>query len=152
MSDERYSVPQLLNPILFDGNVTMYGFNRTVILTDEMQYYHKSNYTDEQVDFKYIIGMATMLARYTRLNAGSSLERYWRGTRSQEEVEIYLRLHCRHQNIFCIQMGSDVNRFNISLIVLGQVSHKTVAINHNFKRDRRFRAEGGNRTGNRLPT
>ena len=62
MSDERYSVPQLLNPILFDGNVTMYGFNRTVILTDEMQYYHKSNYTDEQVDFKYIIGMATMLA------------------------------------------------------------------------------------------
>ena len=67
MSDKRYSVPQLLNPILFDGNVTMYGFNRTVILTDEMQYYHKSNYTDEQVDFKYIIGMATMLARSLHL-------------------------------------------------------------------------------------
>ena len=38
----------------------MYGFNRTVILTDEMQYLYDTDYTNEQVDFKYIIGMATV--------------------------------------------------------------------------------------------
>ena len=57
-------VPQLLNPILFDGNVTMYGFNQPVILTDDMQYIHETNYTDEKVDFKYVIGMAFVLLSY----------------------------------------------------------------------------------------
>ena len=38
---------------------------------------------------------------------------------------IYISLHCRHQNDFCIKMGSDESHFNVSLIVEGQ-SHKTV--------------------------
>ena len=27
---------------------------------------------------------------------------------------IYLSLHCRHQNDFCIKMGSDESHFNVS--------------------------------------
>ena len=30
---------------------------------------------------------------------------------------IYLSLHCRHQNDFCIKIGSDESYFNVSLIV-----------------------------------
>ena len=30
---------------------------------------------------------------------------------------IYLSLHCHHQNDSCIKMGSDENHFNVSLIV-----------------------------------
>ncbi|KAK7500484.1 hypothetical protein BaRGS_00008391, partial [Batillaria attramentaria] len=37
----------LLNPILFDGNITKYGWNREVIRTDDMRYAYDSNYTDE---------------------------------------------------------------------------------------------------------
>ena len=29
----------------------------------------------------------------------------------------YLSLHCRHQNDFCIKVGSDESHFNVSLIV-----------------------------------
>nr|KAG5709129.1 hypothetical protein BaRGS_028585 [Batillaria attramentaria] len=47
----------LLNPILFDNNVTEYGWNREVIRTDDMRYAYDSNYTDEVVDFKYFLGM-----------------------------------------------------------------------------------------------
>ncbi|XP_076471477.1 uncharacterized protein LOC143301231 [Babylonia areolata] len=47
----------LLNPILYDGNRPEYGFNRTKILTDDLRYILKTNYTDEQVDVKYFIGM-----------------------------------------------------------------------------------------------
>ena len=33
-----------------------------------------------------------------------------------EEGEIIcLSLHCRHQNDFCIKMGSDVSHFNVSV-------------------------------------
>ena len=35
---------------------------------------------------------------------------------------IYLSLHCHHQNDSCIKMGSDVSRFNVSLIVRDKVT------------------------------
>ena len=44
---------------------------------------------------------------------------------------LYLMLHCHHQNDFCIKMGSDESRFNVSLIVRDKV-RKTVFINRNF--------------------
>ncbi|KAL8565346.1 hypothetical protein ACOMHN_029041 [Nucella lapillus] len=47
----------LLGPILFDGQVPKFGFNRTTILADDLQFVLESNYTDEKVDVKYIIGM-----------------------------------------------------------------------------------------------
>ena len=43
---------------------------------------------------------------------------------------IYLTLHCRHQNDFCVTMGIDENRFNILLIerdkVTRQCPHSTL--------------------------
>ncbi|KAK7098255.1 uncharacterized protein [Littorina saxatilis] len=47
----------LLNPILYDGEKPEFGFNRTVIRTDDMRYIHKTNFTDERVDVKLILGM-----------------------------------------------------------------------------------------------
>ena len=41
------------------------------------------------------------------------------------EGDIYLSLHCHHQNDFCIKVGSDESRFNVSVGSDGQ-SHKTV--------------------------
>ena len=38
-------------------------------------------------------------------------------------------LHCHHQNEFCIKMGTDESRFNVSVGSDGQ-SHKTVSTNH----------------------
>ena len=37
---------------------------------------------------------------------------------------IYLSLHCHHQNDFCIKMGSDESRFNVSLIVRDKVTRQ----------------------------
>ena len=48
-----------------------------------------------------------------------------------EREIIYLSLHCRHQNDFCIKMGSDESHFNVSVGSDGQ-SHKTVSTNHNL--------------------
>ena len=45
-----------------------------------------------------------------------------------EREILYLPLHCHHQNDFCIKVGSDESRFNVSLIE-GQ-SHKTVSTDH----------------------
>ena len=42
---------------------------------------------------------------------------------------IYLSLHCHYQNDFCIKMGSDESRFNVSLCE-GQVTNKTVSTDH----------------------
>ena len=39
----------------------------------------------------------------------------------KEEI-IYLSLHCHHQNDSCMKMGSSESRFNVSLIVRGQVT------------------------------
>ena len=36
----------------------------------------------------------------------------------------YLSLHCHHQNEFCIKMGSDGSRFNVSLTVMGKVTRQ----------------------------
>ena len=47
-----------------------------------------------------------------------------------EEGDIYLSLHCHHQNDSCIKMGSDESHFNVSVGIDGQ-SHKTVSTNHN---------------------
>ena len=37
---------------------------------------------------------------------------------------IYLSLHCRHHNDFCIKMGSDESPFNVSLIVRDKVTRQ----------------------------
>ena len=37
---------------------------------------------------------------------------------------IYLSLHCRHHNDFCIKMGSDESHFNVSLTVRDKVFTK----------------------------
>ena len=43
---------------------------------------------------------------------------------------MYISLHCHHQNDFCIKMGSDESRFNVSEGSDGQ-SHKTAeAVSH----------------------
>ena len=44
---------------------------------------------------------------------------------------IYLSLHCHDQSDFCIKMGSDESRFNVSVGSGGQ-SHRTVSTNHNL--------------------
>ena len=41
-----------------------------------------------------------------------------------EVGEVYLSLHCHHQNDSCIQMGSDESHFNVSLIVRGKVTRQ----------------------------
>ena len=48
-----------------------------------------------------------------------------------EREIIYLSLHCHHQNVSCIKMGSDESHFNVSVGNDGQ-SHKTVSTNHNL--------------------
>ena len=37
---------------------------------------------------------------------------------------VYLSLHCHHQNDYCIKMGIDVSRFNVSLIVRDKVTRQ----------------------------
>ena len=39
-----------------------------------------------------------------------------------EREVIYLSQHCRHQNDFCIKVGSDESHFNVSLIVRDKVA------------------------------
>ena len=59
---------------------------------------------------------------------------------------IYLSLHCHHQNDSCIKIGSDENHFNVKMkhkfsiaeraqrayINCEEQSHKTVSADHNF--------------------
>ena len=47
----------------------------------------------------------------------------------EEGDYIYVSLHCHHQNDFCIKMGSDESRFNVSVGSEGQ-GHKKVSTNH----------------------
>ena len=51
--------------------------------------------------------------------------------RWEERVIIYLRLHCHHQNNFCIKMDSGETHFNVSIGSDGQ-SHKTVSTKNNL--------------------
>ena len=37
---------------------------------------------------------------------------------------MYLSLHCHHQNVSCIKMGSDEGHFNFSLIVRDRVTRQ----------------------------
>ena len=37
---------------------------------------------------------------------------------------IYLSLHCHHHNDFCINVGSDESRFNVTLIVRDKVTRQ----------------------------
>ena len=39
----------------------------------------------------------------------------------EETDNIYLMLHCHHQNDSCIKMGSNERHFNVSLIVRDKV-------------------------------
>ena len=61
-----------------------------------------------------------------------------------ESEIIYLPLHCRHQNDFCIKMGSEESHFNVSVGSDGQ-SHKTVSTEHNLSEEKgepkRYRTE-----------
>ena len=58
----------------------------------------------------------------------------------REREIIFLLLHCHHQNVFCIKMGSEESHFDVSVGSDGQ-SHKTVSTNHNlFSRERRAEA------------
>ena len=38
---------------------------------------------------------------------------------------IYLLLHCHHQNDFCVKMGSNERHFNVSLIVRDKVTRQS---------------------------
>ena len=58
-------------------------------------------------------------------------KRCWRGPKPQEvgkTEEQYtvhcLTVHCHHRIDFCIQMSSDKNNFNVSLIVRGKVTRR----------------------------
>ena len=58
--------------------------------------------------------------------------------------EIYLSLHCHHQNDFCIKVGSDESHFNVS-VGSDRQSQKTVSTNHNLFEEKgepkRYRTE-----------
>ena len=41
-----------------------------------------------------------------------------------DEGNIYLSLHCHHQNDSCIKMGSDDSHFNVSLTVRDKVTRQ----------------------------
>ena len=73
---------------------------------------------------------------------------YWgRGEGGGRDDKFCLSLHCHHQNDFCIKMGRDESRFNVSVGSDGQ-SHKTVSTNHNL-----FEEEGEpKRVTNRGPS
>ena len=73
------------------------------------------------------------------VTAELSLERYWWGLRFLMigrragggvvvVGELYLSLHCYHQNDSCVQMGSDGRHFNVALTAIV----KTASTNHNF--------------------
>ena len=68
---------------------------------------------------------------------------YGRGEGGEREIT-YLSLHCHHQNDFCIKMGSDESRFNVSAGSDGQ-SHRTVSTDHNLFEEKgepkRYRTE-----------
>ena len=64
--------------------------------------------------------MAVSVSKHTVLNVHRNHEAYqgrgggegvWRW--GEREI-IYLSLHCHHQNDFCIKVGSDESRFNVS--------------------------------------
>ena len=55
------------------------------------------------------------------MGRGGGGEAVWRWRK--REI-IYLSLHCHHQDDFCIKVGSDESRFNVSLIVRDKVTRQ----------------------------
>ena len=49
-----------------------------------------------------------------------------------EREIIYLSLHRHHQNDSCVKMGSDENRFNVSLTARDKATRQSPQLNHNF--------------------
>ena len=47
-------------------------------------------------------------------------------------MDIYLSLHCHHQDDSCITVGIDEIYFTVSLTVRDKVTIKTVSTNHNL--------------------
>ena len=57
----------------------------------------------------------------------------------EEDGELYLSLHCHHQNDFCTKMGSDESHFNVSLIVRDKVTRQCPQITtHDVSKERLF--------------
>ena len=67
------------------------------------------------------------------------------------EGNIYLSLHCHHQNDSCIKMGSDESHINVSVERDGQ-SHRTISTNHNLFLKRKESRRGIEPRSFRLPT
>ena len=42
--------------------------------------------------------------------------------------ELYLSLHCHHQDDFCTQMGSDESHFNVSLTLRDKVTRLSIKL------------------------
>ena len=53
----------------------------------------------------------------------------------EREIIYIYRLHCHHQNDFCIKMGSEESHFNVSVGSDGQ-SHRTVPTNHSLFKEK----------------
>ena len=58
----------------------------------------------------------------------------------EEEVVIYLSLHCHHQDDSCFKMGSDESHFNVSVGSAGQ-SPQTTSLSEEKGEPKRYRTE-----------
>ena len=59
------------------------------------------------------------------------------GGEREKKENIYLSLHCHHQNDSCIKMGSEESHFNVSLIVRGKVTRQCPQITFLRRKERR---------------
>ena len=60
------------------------------------------------------------------------------------DIYSYLSLRCHHQNDSCVKMGSDENRFNVSLTVIDKVTRQcpqTITFLKRKERAKKNRAE-----------
>ena len=85
--------------------------------------------------------MFTETVRLIRDGEKGGGEGVWRLGKSKI---INLSLQCRHQNDFCIKMGSEESHFNVSVGIDGQ-SHRTVSTNNSLFEEngepKRYRTE-----------
>ena len=68
---------------------------------------------------RWSLGETCLTPRCLRRGTGGD-----RDPRKWESRRLYLSLHCHHQNDSCIQMGSDVSHFNVSLTVRNKVTRQ----------------------------
>ena len=74
-----------------------------------------------------LVGKTRLPPRCLRkLLAGTEMTGCWGRGR------LYLTLRYHHQNDFCIKMGSDESRFNVSLTVRSKVTRQMFLTDHNF--------------------